>query len=172
MFFESISPIVLAAVISSIISGVIVTFNNYRMTSVNNKFQLEREKKQHIWQEERENRRWYQEKTYDSYKKLIRALTNIIQLQTEIKDNEDVTKDEYSNFRNLYVEFRSEFTMIMINHPNKNSKEFKEKKVEIFNEALDLDKDPELALEMITQIMENDSRINIVNNPMVYKQFS
>jgi hypothetical protein len=55
----------------------------------------------------------------------------------------------------------------MASHPDKNSKEFEEKKVKIFSEALDLDKDPWLAREMITQIMENDSRINIVNNTMV-----
>jgi hypothetical protein len=151
--------IILSGVVAALISGAFSLWTN----SVKDKSQLKREEKQHIWQEERDNRRWYQEKTYDSYKNLIRALTNIIQLQTEIKDNEDITKDEYNNFRNLYVEFRSEFTMIMINHPKKDCKEFKEKKVEIFNEALDLNKDPEVALEMIIKMMENDSRIKNIS---------
>jgi hypothetical protein len=149
--------------LSSLISGSMLLIS----IVINNYFQLKREKEQRIWQEESDKRRWYREKTYDSYKKLIQTLTNIIQLQVEIKDNEAVTDDKYTNLTNSYVEFGSEFTMIMASHPDKNSKEFEEKKVKIFSEALDLDKDPWLAREMITQIMENDSRINIVNNTMV-----
>jgi len=163
--------IILSGVVAALISGAFSLWTN----SVKDKsqlereekqriWQLEREEKQRIWQEESDKRRWYREKIYESYKKLIQTLTNIIQLQVEIKDNEAVTDDKYTSLTNLYVEFGSEFTIIMTGHPDKNSKEFEEKKVKIFSEALDLDKDPWLAREMISQIMEDDSRINIVNN--------
>jgi hypothetical protein len=161
----------LSGTLGSVITGIFLIINNRS----NNKFQLEREEKQRawqlerekeqrIWQEESDNRRWDREKTYDSYKKLIQALTNIIQLQADIKDKDEPTDDEYNNFRNLYVEFGSEFTMIMTGHPDKDSKEFEETKAKIFSEALDLDKDSLLARKMITKMMENDSRINIISN--------
>ncbi len=151
---------VLSAILSSVISGIMLLAGNY----FNNKSQLKREEQQHIWQEESDKRRWYREKTYDSYEKLIQTLTNIIQTQVEIKNKDTLTDDEYKNFRNLYVEFRSKFTMIISNHPDKNSPEFETTKATIFSEALHLEKDSELALEMITKMMENDSRINIINN--------
>ena len=176
----------LSGALGAVISSIFLIINNRWMSSVNNKFQLEREKEQRtwqlerekeqrtwqlerekeqrIWQEESNNRRWDREKTYDSYKKLIQALTNIIQLQADIKDKDEPTDDEYNNFRNLYVEFGSEFTMIMTGHPDKDSKEFEETKAKIFSEALDLDKDSLLARKMITKMMENDSRINIISN--------
>jgi hypothetical protein len=162
---------VLSAILSSVISGIMLLTGNY----FNNKSQLKREEQQHIWQVEREKqqriwqeesdkRKWEREKISDSYKKLIQVLTNIIQIQVEIRDNDAVNENEYNNLRNLCIEFGSEFTIIMTGHPEKNSKGFEEKKVKIFSEALDLDKDPWLAREMIAKLMDNDSRINIINN--------
>jgi hypothetical protein len=48
-------------------------------------------------------------------------------ITVEIKDNEAVTDDKYTNLTNSYVEFGSEFTMIMASHPDKNSKDLKKK---------------------------------------------
>jgi hypothetical protein len=174
MLFESIPPIVLAAIISSIVSGIIVTFNNYRMTSVNNEFQLEREEKQRtwqlereqqqrIWQEESDQKKWYREKIYDCYKRSIQVLTQMIQEDSEIRFYDDmnnaerITLSKRMNVIKLSSEFFAELTLIKADHPGKDSKEFQDKlnKIQIYvnnNEFI-------TAQVLISEMIENDSRI-------------
>ena len=176
MFFESIPPIVLAAIISSIVSGIIVTFNNYRITSVNNKFQLEREEKQRTWQlerekeqrifqEESEKQKWYREKIYDSYRTSIQVLTKIMQEQVEIdlnkKAGDTVPSNKYVNLTKLSIEFSFEFAIVTTRYPGRESKEFQEKINKI---TTSMEKGEPLPIRnIITELMENDSRIKDVD---------
>jgi hypothetical protein len=106
---------VLGAILSSLISGGLLIINNSR----NNKFQLKRENEQRIWQEKGEKQKWYREKIYDSYRTSIQILTKIIQLKIEMT-NYGTTPDKVININSLYVEFASEFYIILMSHPNKS----------------------------------------------------
>jgi hypothetical protein len=128
-------------------------------------WQLEREKQQRIWQDESDHKKWYREKIYDSYSKSIQLSTKIIQAQLEfdieLKKTGTVSEDKYTNINNLGIEFLSEFNIITINHPDKESEEFKENKNKIITATLE--KNFEIALDIISQIKENDSRIKNIN---------
>jgi sensor domain CHASE-containing protein len=149
-------PIILAAVISSILSGTLLIISNI----INNKFQLEREKQQGIRQQESERKKWYREKIYDSYRTSIQVLTKIIQGRHEFHTKSHVTQDERINLDKLYFEFNSEFEMIIANYPNKNSEEFKERMANI---SKYMQENPLIARVFINEMMEHDSRIKDVN---------
>jgi hypothetical protein len=144
--------IVLGAVLGSIISGTLLIIN----TSLNNKFQLEREKQQRIWQGKNEEQKWYREKIYDSYRKSLEILTKIIQAQFERENGGVVISNEYFNTTNLYFKFVSEFSIIRAGHPDKGSEEFQQKIVKINEYA---QTKAMIARAMVTEIMENDPRI-------------
>jgi sensor domain CHASE-containing protein len=149
-------PIILAAFISSILSGTLLIVNNI----INNKFQLEREKQQGIRQQESDQKKWYREKIYDSYKTSIRVLTKIVQERHEIDTTDYSTQDKYINVEKLYHEFNSEFEMIMAGYPNKDSEEFKEKMANIRKY---MQEKPLIARIIITEMMEHDSRIKNIS---------
>jgi hypothetical protein len=158
-------------ILGAVIAGIFLMINTQWMTSVNNKlqlereeqqrtWQLEREKQQRIWQEESDNKRWDREKIYDSYKTSIQVLTKIMQKQYELQTTYDVDQDESINLEKLYFEFNSEFEIIRAGYADKDSEEFKEKMANI---KKDLQVKPLLALTIITEMMENDSRIKVIN---------
>jgi len=143
-------------VLSAVVSGIMLLTSNF----INNNFQLEREKQQGIRQQESDQKKWYREKIYDSYKTLIQVLTKIIQERHEMNARNRVTQDEYIDLEKLYFEFNSEFGLIVAGYPGKNSEAFKEKIAKI-NKYMQTE--PLIARIIITDIMENDSRIKNVN---------
>jgi hypothetical protein len=153
--------ILLAAVLSS----VSLLINNW----INHKFQLERENQQRIWQQESEKQKWYREKIYESYRNSIHILTKIIQakfpakLRSEYDDsyNEDYDLELTVLLKNLYFEFTSEFSIILVGHPYKDSKELNEIIGEILDESME--KNPFMARVVMTRMMESDPRIKDVN---------
>jgi sensor domain CHASE-containing protein len=149
-------PIVLAAIISSILSGTLLIVSNI----INNKFQLEREKQQGIRQQENDQKKWYREKIYDSYKTSIQVLTKIVQGRHEMDAKNHATQDQYISLEKLYLEFNCEFEMIMAGYPDKNSEEFKEKMANIRKY---IQEKPLFARIIITEMMEHDSRIKDIN---------
>lgn len=156
---------VLGAVLGSIISGILLIIN----TSRNNNFQLERENQQRIWQQESERQKWYREKIYESYRTSIQILTKVIQAQFKgeftSEYNEGYNPGNDLNLEllinNLYFEFSSEFTLIIVGHPDKETKEIKEIKNRIIDKSVF--RDPFILRELITKIMEEDPRIKDVN---------
>ncbi len=134
--------------------------NNLLVTSINNNFQLEREKQQGIRQQESERQKWYREKIYDSYRTSIQVLTKIMQGQHEIELGNMATQDRYINLDKLYFEFNSEFAIIIAGYPGKDSKEFQEKMAKINKYMREK---PLIARVIITEMMEHDSRIKGVN---------
>jgi hypothetical protein len=151
--------------LGAIFSSVSLLISN----CINNNFQLNREKEQRIWQEKNEKQKWKREKVYDSYRTSIHALTKIIQLQTDIASH-GITPDKVTNINNLYAEFSTEFYIMIISHPNRNSEKFKEKTDLI----LDIFEDEPITarFEMI-EIMENDPRIkNVEEEDLNGKKFS
>jgi hypothetical protein len=159
--------ILLSGVLAAIISGA---FSLWR-DSINDNlqlerekeqraWQLEREKEQRIWQEKSDNKRWDREKIYDSYKTSIQVLTQIMQKQYELGITYDVDQDESINLEKLYFEFNSELEIIRAGYADKDSEEFKEKMANI---KKDLRVKPLSALIIITEMMENDLRIKVIN---------
>ena len=157
-------------ILAAVVSGTLLIINNLLVTSIINNFQLEREKQQGIRQQESERQKWYREKIYDSYKTSFQVLVKIQQeeLDSVNKLNDIFTKNTHiSNINKLILEFNIEFTMIIANHPDKNSEEFIDKltKIDKSLRAATIDKSLEedsskVRLIMI-EIMENDSRIKI-----------
>jgi uncharacterized protein YnzC (UPF0291/DUF896 family) len=49
-------------ILAAVVSGVLLIINNLLVTSINNNFQLEREKQQGIRQQESERQKWYRKK--------------------------------------------------------------------------------------------------------------
>ncbi len=145
---------VLGAVLGAIISGTLLLIN----TSINNKFQLERENQQRIWQEKSERQKWFREKIYENYRKTIQILTHIIHLQLEIEPENKVNKTQ--NFFNLYYEFSSEFYMIIVGHPDINSEKINEQIIKVLDKV---EKDPTAARLVMMEIMQQDPRIKNVN---------
>jgi hypothetical protein len=153
--------ILLAAVLSS----VSLLINNW----INHKFQLDRENQQSIRQEESERQKWYREKIYESYRNSIHILTKVIQAQyksqftSEYDDsyNPDHDLDLELLINNLYFEFYSEFTLIIVGHPDKATTEINE----ITNRLIDKSvfRDPFILRELITKIMGKDPRIKNIN---------
>lgn len=147
-------------ILSAVVSGIMLLASNF----INNNFQLEKDEKQRIWQEKSEQQKWYREKIYDCYRTSIQISTKILQEYLDIKVNEKVNnavpEDKRMNLEKLILEFSSEFAIIISGYPNKNSEEFKEKIAKI-NESLH--KEPWIVRNMITNIMEEDSRIKNIN---------
>jgi hypothetical protein len=123
--------------------------------SINNKFQLEREKEQRNWQEKNDQQKWYQEKIYTSYTKTLQILTNIIKVRIN-----DPTLSSL-NMIELFIEFDSELSLIISGHPDKHSNEFEEK---IFEIRKSFEPEPWVGRDTLIEIMEQDSRIKIINN--------
>lgn len=143
-------------VLSAIVSGVMLITSNF----INNNFQLDREKEQGIRQQESDHQKWYREKIYDSYRTSIQVLTKIMQKRHEMDTKSIFTEDEHITLEKLYLEFSSEFAIIIAGYPNKESEEFKEKIAEI-NEYMQ--KKPLIARVIITKMMEDDSRIKNIS---------
>lgn len=152
--------ILLGAILGSIISGSLLIIN----TSVNNRFQLQREKEQRIWQEKSEQQKWYREKIYDSYKKLIQILTQIQQIKfqiEELKENNILpSPSRYTELNILYFEFNSEYSIIIAGHPEKDSEKLYQKRGTI---ELSLKEQPLSVQNIITEIMIDDPRIKDMN---------
>ena len=146
------------------LSSVSLLINNW----INNKFQLERERQQRIWQEESDRQKWYREKIYEYYTTLIQILKKSIQAQSSnIHPEDSYESDPYID--NLYSEFTSEFALVIIGHPCKNTDEFKASVDEIIEVAL---KEPFFTRALITEMMEKDPRINAVNKGYLNSQKS
>ncbi|MEG4589714.1 hypothetical protein QUA54_31535 [Microcoleus sp. MOSTC5] len=164
----------IGTVLGSLISGVLVMRNN----SKNNEFQMERENQQRIWQEESERRKWYREKLYESYRNSIHILTKVIQAQyksqftSEYDDsyNPEHDLDLELLIKNLYFEFSSEFSLIIVGHPDKETKEINGLTTIIIEKGVF--RDPFTLRELITEIMEKDPRIKDVNEEYLNKQKS
>ena len=149
-------PIVLAAVISSILSGTLLIVSNV----INNKFQLEREKQQGIRQQESDLKKWYREKVYDSYSKISQLLTEMMQIEFEVKNNYMTSENQSIKAYRLSLELMSEFERIVYGYPAEEFEEF-EKKIDEFNKHLATNSIQ--AKGIIIEIMENDSRIKNIN---------
>jgi len=164
----------LSGAIAALISGIILLTSNF----INNKLQLEREKEQRIWQLEREKqqgiwqdesdqKKWYREKIYDAYRRSIEVLTQMIQEDSEIRlyddmDNaEKITLSKRMNIVKLTSAFFAELNIIRADHPDKDSKEFKDKINEIEEIYINNNKFIETQV-IITKMIENDSRIKNV----------
>ncbi|MEG4626340.1 hypothetical protein Q5691_18885 [Microcoleus sp. w1-18aA5] len=147
-------------VLAALISSTLLIINNLVVTSINNNFQLEREKQQGIRQQESERQKWYREKIYDSYRTSIQVLTKIVQGRHEMDTKSIFTEDEHINLEKLYFEFNSEFEIIIAGYPGKDSEEFKEKMANIQKY---MQKKPLIARVIITEMMQHDSRIKGVN---------
>lgn len=147
-------------ILAAVVSGVLLIINNLVITSINNNFQLKREKQQGIRQQESEQQKWYREKIYDSYRTSIQVLTKIMQGRHEMDTKSIFTEDEHINLEKLYFEFNSEFEIIIAGYPGKDSEEFKEK---VANIKKHMQKKPLIARVIITEMMEHDSRIKSVN---------
>lgn len=143
-------------ILSAIVSGIMLLTSNF----INNKFQLEREEQQRLWQEKSEHQKWFREKIYDSYKTSIQLLTEIIQVQHEMEFGGMRTQDKFVNLNKLYLEFNSEFEIIMIDYPDKTSEEFKERYEQMRKH---MQKNPSIARIYFTGIMKHDSRIKSMN---------
>jgi len=164
MLFESTAiNFFLSGTLGSLITGIFLIINTQRMSSVNNKLQLEREQQQHILQEKSEQQKWYREKIYDSYEKLIHLLTKIMQTRFKIiiKNSDTLDEDEWCNLKGLYDEFMAELTKIIVNHPDENSENFKKIIDEITSKDFPsfLKEDLFYTQMKIIVIREKDSRI-------------
>ena len=151
--------------LSSIISGMLLLTGNY----LNNKFQLEREEKQRIWQEKNEQQKWYREKIYDSYKELIQILTKIQQTKFEIEKLQEnnilPSQSRYNQLNNLYFKFNAEYSIIIAGHPDKDSEKLYQKRGTI---ELSLKEQPLSVQNIITEIMINNPRIKNINNTKIF----
>jgi hypothetical protein len=143
-------------ILGAVISSTLLIINNLWMTSINNKLQLEREKQQRIWEEESNQKKWYREKIYDSYKTAIQLLTKIIQEKSKLPTNMN-TPDIYINLENLHTELSCELFIITASYPNKDCKEFKNRINEVIDEVAQ--REPLRARAIVIEMMENDSRI-------------
>jgi CO dehydrogenase/acetyl-CoA synthase alpha subunit len=166
---------ILSAILSSVISGIMLLAGNY----YNNKSQLKREEKQHIWQLEREQQqriwqekseqqKWNREKIYDSYEKLIHLLTKTMQTKVKIvhTDFNMLSIDESFKLSDLHNEFIAELAKIIVDHPDKNSEEFNKIIDEVTqrNPQTFLKEDEFLTQVKIIRIREKDSRVKGISN--------
>jgi hypothetical protein len=170
--------ILLSGVIAAVISSIFSIINNQWTSWVNNKFQLEREKqqnirqleredKQRIWEEKSDLRKWYREKVYASYTKAIQILTEIIKQRVN-EENGDINSPKLSMIK-LFIEFDSEYIMIIRSHPDKGSNNF-EKIISEIDKSIK--EEPWIARDKLIEIMEQDSRIKPVNNNIVFSKTS
>ena len=65
------------------------------------------------------------------------------------------------NMIELFIEFDSELSLIISGHPDKHSNKFKEK---IFEIRKSFEPEPWVGRDTLIEIMEEDSRIRIINN--------
>ena len=167
----------LSGALGAVISGFILLINNY----LNNKSQSEREEKQRTWQLEREEKqrifqqkneqeKLYRERIYDSYRKVIYLLTEMMQMQFEAEKNYLIENKEIKGHK-VSLELISEFNIIVHSYLSKDfeDKDFKNKDYKRFQEKIDqfnevLNTNPLEALSILTDMMENDSRIKNINN--------
>src|SRR4028118_1844988 len=156
----------LSGALGAVISAFILLVNNY----LSNKFQSEREEKQRTWQLEREEqqqiwhekseqKKWYREKIYNCYRKAIQLLTKMMQIEFEIKENYKITQNTSIKFHKLSLELMSEFDIIIHSYPIEDYEEFDEK-INEFSKHLGINSIQARAI--ITEIMENDSRIKSI----------
>jgi len=177
--------ILLSGVLAAIISGIFSVWNNekQRIWQLEREeqehirqlereeeqriWQLEREKQQGIWQDESDQKKWYREKIYDSYRRSIEILTQMIQEDSEIRlyddmgNAEKITLSKRMNILKLTSAFFAELNIIRADHPDKDSKEFKDKINEIEEIYTNNNKFIETQV-IITKMIENDSRIKNV----------
>jgi DNA repair protein RadC len=154
-----------------IISNLLTNWNNDKREEKQRTWQLEREQQQRSWQEKSDQKKWYREKIYDAYRTSFQVLIKIQQEELDsINKTNDVTKKRthINNINKLILEFNIEFTMIIANHPDKNSEKFIDKLTTIDNalRAATIDKslleeDSSMVRRIMTEIMENDSRIEV-----------
>ncbi|MEG4007711.1 hypothetical protein QUA41_17630 [Microcoleus sp. Pol11C1] len=160
--------------VGAVFSSVSLLISN----CINNNFQLKREREQRIWQVESERQKWYREKIYESYRNSIHILTKVIQAQyksqftSEYDDsyNPEHDLDLELLIKNLYFEFSSEFSLIIVGHPDKETKEINELTTIIIEKGVF--RNPFTLRELITEIMEKDPRIKDVNEEYLKKQKS
>ncbi|MDB9510308.1 hypothetical protein PN499_03710 [Kamptonema animale CS-326] len=145
---------------AALISGILTLVSSLLTTLINNKFQLEREKQQSLRQQESEQKKWYREKVYDSYITSIQVLTKMIQKKDEIDLRRMVHVDNFTTLRNLYFEFQAYFTIIIAGHPEKDSEDFKE---QLNNINKYIQEAPLIVRHIVTNLMEQDSRIKGLN---------
>jgi hypothetical protein len=150
----------LSGALGAIISGFILLVNN----CLNNNFQLKREQEQRIWQERNEQQKWYREKIYDSYRTSIDLLKKIIQQDDEIRAYNIAIDCQYGEIdpkiNKVYLDFKTEFNIIIVDYPGNDSKDFKEK-ISIIRSYIG--SRPSSALDLITEMMVNDPRIKSIN---------
>lgn len=147
---------VINVIVGALVTGILLIIN----TSLNNYYQLKREKEQRIFQEESEKQKWYREKIYDSYRSSIKLLTEMIQIQYEIGKNHLVSEAKGIEFHKLALELMSEFDIIIHSYPAQDFKEF-DKKITEFTEHLETN--TIRARSILTEVMENDPRIKNIN---------
>jgi hypothetical protein len=171
----------LSGALGAVISSIFLIINNQWTSSVNNKFQLEREEKQRIWQLEREEKqriwqekselqKWYREKIYSSYEASLQILIKIQQEQLEyLHKNRVETVEEYlnkpkhlNNINKLILEFNIRLSIIINDYPDKNSKEFTEK-IDKIDKSLGVVEESWNVRHIILELMKNDSRIKSTN---------
>lgn len=154
-------------ILGTLITGFFLVINTQSINSVNNKLQLEREEQQHIrqlereeqqriWQEKSDQKKWYREKIYDSYRKSIQILTDIAQVEFEAESNYISPQDKYIKLHELWSKLHCEFDIIIIGYPVKDFEEFTNQ-VNQIRECIQIDRLQ--ARTIINRIMENDSRI-------------
>jgi hypothetical protein len=159
--------ILLSGVLAAIISGIFSVWNNEKQRI----WQLEREEQQHIrqleqeeqqriFQQKSEQQKWFREKIYDSYSKIIQFLTEMMQIEFEVKNNYMTTENQSIKAYRLSLELMSEFQRIVYGYPAEEFEEF-EKKIDEFNKHLATNTIQ--AKGIIIEIMENDSRIKNIN---------
>ena len=162
-----VSQPVINVILGAGLSGILLIISSLLMTWTNNKFQLDREKEQRMWQEKSDQEKWYREKVYASYTKAIQILTEIIkQRVNEVSD--DINSPKLSMIK-LFIEFDSEYIMIIRSHPDRDSNNFEQKISEIDKS---IKEEPWIARDRLIEIMEQDSRIKPVNNNLVIRSGS
>jgi cell division protein FtsI/penicillin-binding protein 2 len=143
-------------ILSGVVAALISSSFSLWMSSLKDKSQLEREEKQRIWQQKNDQQKWYREKIYDSYKKAIQLLTEILQLEYEIEKKYMIDEGTIIKFNKLLLELEFEFDIITFSYPSENYEEFDEKLAE-YSENFKTDN---LKTRLILiELMENDSRI-------------
>jgi hypothetical protein len=152
--------VILSGLLGAIISAMIALIS----TCINNNFQLKREQEQRIWQERNEQQKWYREKVYDSYKTSIDLLKKIMQQADEIRAYNIATDCQYGEIdpkiNKVYLDFQTEFNIIIVDYPGNDSEDFREKISIIRNY---IRSQPSIALDLITEMMVHDPRIKSVN---------
>jgi|SRR6478672_5045291 len=113
---------------------------------------------------ESDRQKWYREKIFDCYRTSIHVLTKLIQkyfeYEVNLSFNKVITQDQI-DLEKLCLEFHSEFSIVVAGYPDKDSEEFKEALRKIIE---NLRNDPLAVRTLVTELMENDTRIKGINN--------